>query len=220
MSRATLIELKNKIRRAAEIDYTDFVKNDELIDYINDSLSELWDILVASCQDYFIHRHKFNLVVDQESYPLPSDFYKLTKVFYVDTNGRNKMNKVNLDKLDYFSNTATSTTSEDSDAMYFISGNKFWITPPPATADVIELWYVPQATKLMSDSDEVDISIVNGWDKYITASVLAIIKAKEESDPTFWLMEKERQERRIVRMATNRDQSESESVSDYYRRFE
>jgi hypothetical protein len=77
----TLLQLKDRSRQRADMENSEFVTDAELTIYINGSIAELHDLLVASYgSDYFLSSTTFSTVAGTESYSLPADFYKLMGV--------------------------------------------------------------------------------------------------------------------------------------------
>ena len=79
----TLLQLRTEARERADMKNSKFVTDSELNNYINNSISELHDILIQAYDgDYYINEVEFNTTAQQDSYDLdvvvPSqDFYKL-----------------------------------------------------------------------------------------------------------------------------------------------
>jgi hypothetical protein len=73
----TLSELESKARRKADMENTNFVTQAELQDYINESLTELYDLLVSAYgEQYFTVFEDLPLAANTSALDLPADFYK------------------------------------------------------------------------------------------------------------------------------------------------
>ncbi len=77
---ATLAQLRTRAKRLADMENSGFVADAEWLDYINEGLSELHDILVMASDEYFLSSTTINIVSGTSAYALPSDFYKVRGV--------------------------------------------------------------------------------------------------------------------------------------------
>jgi hypothetical protein len=81
MRLVTVSDLATRARRAADMEASAFVTDAEVRGYVNDGLTELWDLLVGAYgEDYFLQQSTFTLSGSAETVALPSDFYKLRGV--------------------------------------------------------------------------------------------------------------------------------------------
>ena len=84
MASVTLLELRNRSRQRADMVNSKFVTDAELNTYINASYAELYDLLIASRgENYFVLSYNFTTSINQDTYALPADFYKLMGVDFV-----------------------------------------------------------------------------------------------------------------------------------------
>jgi hypothetical protein len=198
-----------------------FIGNDELTGYINDSLSELYDLLITKYgEDYYTKPvpHEFPINGQQEFYSLPSDFYKLRGV---DLNLGAK-ESISLkpfmftERNRYYNNNVYAFDRDGiSRARYRIIGRKIWFIPSPTGNKTIQIWYIPLAPVLEDADDEFDA--VNGWEEYIVIDTAIKMLAKEESDVTVLASQLVKITERINRAAHSRDAGRSQRVSDVSR---
>lgn len=217
----TLSELKTRVRRRADMERSQFVSEAELTEYISSSYKELYDLLVATFEDYYtLDPVEFTLTQGQYTYDLPSDFYKLRGVdgklhasssttdyqtlYPFNFNERNRRNRE-------FNRALFGIVS----LTYRIVNNKLYIYPQEAAAGQYRIWYVQRASDLVNDTDTVDG--VNGWEEYIVIDAAIKMLGKEESDTTVLKDEKERIKQRIIDMAAERDAGSSERITDVTR---
>ncbi len=200
---------------------SNFVKDSELVTYINESLSELYDLLVSRYgEDYFAKPEPFTIQTTgtEQIYSLPSDFYK---ALGVDLNLGGKesitLKPFQFQERNRYYNSLIYGWDENAvtRARYRIIGRKLWIIPNPTGVRTIQVWYVPHAPILENDSDEFDA--INGWEQYLIVDVAIKMLMKEESDISAHLLEKQQLEKRIKTMASNRDIGQSSQVSDVQR---
>lgn len=192
---ATLKQLTDRALDYADMTGSEFPDPDRLIDYVNDGLAELHDILVNSFEDYFLERHTFTIAAGQEEYDLPADFYKLKKLWYVTSGRRFKIERFVLDQIDGYRQT-------------------------PITGGTCELWYVPEFTPLQLPNEKVSIAVPVSWEDYAALYAAQRLLMREESDTAVVSMELEKTRQKIINNATPRDAGEAESIGEFYGRWE
>lgn len=217
----TLAELKKRVRRRADMERSQFVSDVELAEYINLSYKELYDLLVATFEDYYtLDPVEFTLNQGEYIFPLPDDFYKLRGV-----DGKLTVSSSTSDyqTLQPFNFQERNTRNREFNRAIFgvvsltyrIVNNSLYIYPQEAAKGQYRIWYVPRANDLINDTDTVDG--VNGWEEYIIIDAAIKMLGKEESDTTVLKEEKERIKMRIIDMAANRDAGSSERITDVQR---
>lgn len=216
MSSVTLATLKERVLDRADLTGSDFIDTTQLVNYINDAISELWDLLVVSYQDYFLSSATLAVVPGQQSYALATvfsggDFYKLVKVYAAVNSKKYPIPTFSLD--DY----QTDSTPSLSPGRYRLLGNNIVFSPEPTTSSSVELWYIPNPTVLASDSDSLTLTIPVGWMEYVVVSAAIRCLLKEESDATDLIRERDRIKMHIME-AAERDNGEPRRVRDVYRR--
>ncbi len=216
---STLLELRTQARQRADMENSEFVEDSELNTYINDSLSELYDILVARFNDYFVEDPLvFTLATGVTTYNLPANFYKLIGMdrsisgsgsgdddWYVikpfNFQDRNSRRRTELFRGIY------------PNVEYRLLGDLMRFTPADQAPGMYRMWYNPSCPALVDDADEIGIQI-DRWKIYIVVDAAIKMLQKEESDVTVLLNQKAALTRRIQEMSQNRDAGESERVTD------
>lgn len=195
-SSATLGQLKTLARDLADLPNTDFAVDARMTDYANWALSHLWDVLIAADPDYAVSRTTVNLVAGTELYALPSDFYRLRKV-WLKSGGRRFPVQ-----------------------MYSLSEVAGWPIGPRSSG-ALEVWYVPEITKLTNDADIVGTSypLPDGWEQYVALYVASRLRSKEQRGSDL-LGEAQMELERVRRSAEPRDEGEAVQVEDYYNRWQ
>lgn len=209
----TLAQMRTRVRERADMKNSSFVEDSELNQYINASYQELYDILVTSFEDYYTLPPVSFSLSSTDYYELPSDFYKLRGVDAAINNGdyytmspfdfarRNRQGQ-SMYRLDYV----------QFDKNYRIIGNRIYITPSERAQGDYRIWYIPQATVLTSDTSTLDG--INGWEEYVVVDAARKCLAKEESDTSFMIAEKEGLRQRIINAAARRDAGMPKTISD------
>lgn len=214
----SLLELRTRTRQRADMEKSKFVKDSELNGYINNSIAELWDLLLeAYGSDYGITStpFEFNTVSGQDLYDLPTDFYDLSgvdvKLFGSDWS---VVNKFNFNERNRYKNLGSWTVLGLPAIRYRIVGDKIMFSPIPDSTATIRIWYRPVATILEDDADE--LNDLNAYQEYVITDAAIKCMQKEESDVTVLMQQKMALRQRIVDKAANRDASKPNSVTDIY----
>ncbi len=210
----TLSSLRTRVRARADMKNSNFVEDSELNQYINSSYQELYDLLVASFEDYYTAAPtSFTVSSGSNTYDLPSDFYKLRGVdFSTDGSNYYTMQPFDFANRNNFNNSVGVLSGYQFQNKYRIVGDKLYFTPEDSAAGSYRLWYVPRATTLASDSSTLDG--INGWEEYVVVDAARKCLAKEESDTTFLIAEKEALRQRIIAMSARRDAGMPKSITD------
>jgi hypothetical protein len=216
MANVTLGELKKRGQLRADMAGSGFVSDAELTEYANAALSELYDILVQSYEDYIDPTiHSITLVSGTESYDLPSDLYKIRKV-------RGQQGSTNLwlkrVPLDQVGNDNFMWQGHALELAYYPLGTKIYFTPSP-TSGTVEVWYIPAYKYATNDAHDIHYAIPVGWTEYVTLGIAIRCRNKEQTDASPLVMEREQQRKRIIEASKNRDQGEPDQVIDVDGRF-
>lgn len=220
--RVTLEDLKAIILDQADMTGSSFISDERLQYWVNAELRELYDLLVGTFSDYFIKRYQATFGTDITSnfdrVPLPDDFFKLAKVFYLPTGSTDDMytaSRIQLEEIPRYQNHQDTRYT----IRYYISNGILGFVPDPGSGDAIDMWYVPEIPWLRNPSDTVHLSVPVGWEDFVVAGCVARCLAKEESDPSFWLQRKAYLRQHIIDMAEERDEGQPARVVDAYNRF-
>lgn len=190
---ATLADLQDRALDYADMTSSGFPVAARLTDYINDGLAELHEMLAM--HDYLRSTHPITLVAGTEEYALPTDFYKVSRVWRLSSGRRYMLDRFNLAQLDGFR----------------VNG--------PASSGSAELWYVPQLTKLAQGSDKVSVALPIGWENFVALHAAIQLLNREESDPQALMAERERVKQRIVQHIEPRDPGIPDEIEDHYGRW-
>ncbi len=194
---------------------SDFIEDAELNGYINSSIAELHDLLVSSYgSDYFLSNYTFATVPGQSDYALPSTFYKLMGVdLKINNNDYVALRQFNFNARNKRKDSSVSISGQPN-VEYRLLGSNLKLTPAPDGANTIQIWYVPKATELVSDSDTLDD--LNQFSEFVIVDAAIKMLQKEESDVSILMAQKADIKHRIEIMAQNRDVGQSEHVTDIY----
>lgn len=214
----TLTKLRTQVRQRADQENSGFIKSSEIDTYINQSYTELYDLLVAAYGEDYYQSDPYQIVTNDtdEKYDLPDDFYKLVGVQLRLTNSEAlTLRKFEFHKRNYYGWPGQHTLTADENIRYRLSHDQIWFVPKPRGTKTIEIIYVPAAPLLSNGSDT--LNGVNGWEEYIIidAAIKCLIKEESDISPLTYQLDKMRD--RLNRMRQNRDAGFAESVTDVSR---
>lgn len=204
----TLAYLKEQVRARADQQNSQFIQDAELTNYINGSVSSLYDLLVETAEDYYMASQVIPIIQGTNEYSLPTNFYKVLGVDYLVNNKPVPMSRFNFRDRHLYN----YLDARPEIVRYAIWGSLLVFKPVAPRIASVTLWYVPTVTKLVNDTDVLDG--VNGWEEYAILDAAIKCMVKEESDPTALLAQQASVKERIKTMAKDRDQGEPRTTTD------
>lgn len=158
----TFEEVRNKVLKDLDLEGEDDVTLEEFIGYVNEAIDEAEAEIHKIHEDYFLKRTTLSLISGQADYTLPEDIYanKIRGMIY--TNGstwtyvikRLKQKKeLNMFLRMAEANISPSNNEELSYKIVNDSGEegpriRFFPTPQETATDIIQLWYLRNATRV------------------------------------------------------------------------
>lgn len=212
----TLAQLRERAKQRADMEKSQFISDAEWNIYINSSIAELHDILIAAYgEDYYVESYSFTTTSGVDAYDLPADFYKVRGVdLKLSSNQYYTLRKFNFNERNRFAQNGLWEMYGLPFVRYRVVGSQLKFSPIPDRNTEIVLWYHPVATELVNDADTFDD--INAYSEYVVVDAAIKALTKEESDASVLLMQKEGLRQRITTASENRDAGEPESVSDIY----
>ena len=213
---------------------SNFVTLPEWNFYINQSMFELYDILITSYEDYFFApKVRFVTNGSTYSYPLPNGsntfldinnqsftpppFYKLKGVdlsLNTINNAFVTLTKYNfIDRNKYIYPNSASQIYGVFNPQYRLMGTNIEFIPVPSGSQMIQIDYIPRLKQLLSDTDITTIGF-SGWLQYVIVRAAKYALDKEESDTTKLDAEILYLKTRIEETAQNRDDGQPATISD------
>lgn len=152
----TLLQLRTRSLRRADMATSGFVTAAEVTDLVNDELPEVYRLLIqVGPPEYYSSTANFTTSVGTASYALPADFLEETNVWCVDTSNTNR-------------------------PLLPIDGWALSRVQAPQSAFSIVFEYVPAPALLVADGDVFDG--VAGWDSLLTCRVARRLMQKRKTD--------------------------------------
>ena len=179
----TLDDLQTRALLRAEMPLdTQRYESGELTNYINSSMSELYDILVTSQGiDYFLDAYYFSTAASIIKYPLPENFYKFAGLDLRAPNDKyyTLTRFSHSDRLRY-QNATEFFVDGIPRYRYRVADGYVSVLPAPEASYDCVLHFVPQVTELVNSSDTVKNTIVEGWLEFIEIDVAIKLLEKDE----------------------------------------
>lgn len=216
---------------------SNFVTMPEWNSYINQSMFELYDLLVTVYEDLYVATpvqfvsdgvrflyplpngsNTFQSGLDPSVNFVPRPFYKLLGVDQSVNNAPNAyitLTKFNfIRRNDYIFPNSSSSLYGVFNPMYRLLGNnQIEFMPTPSANQSFRIWYIPRLQELLQDTDTTDIGI-SGWIEYVIVKAAYYALTKEESDTTSLVMQLGALQKRIEETATNRDAGIPDTISN------
>jgi hypothetical protein len=216
---------------------SNFVTLPEWNQYINQSMFELYDLLITVYEDLYVAPpiqftadgttflfplptgfNTYNSGINQNVTFTPPPFYKLLGVDLALQNATNAyvtINKFNfVDRNRFVYPNTSSTIYGVFNLQYRLLGNnQIEFIPTPSAGQAIRLWYIPRMQELLQDTDTT-ITGISGWIEYVIVKAAYYALTKEESDTTNLVLQLAALQKRIEETATNRDAGLPDKISD------
>ena len=220
--KTTLANIRLESQQRCDKVNSTFYTAQEWNSMISQSYKELYDILIQKFgNDYFVTTpYTYTLSYKEQLYPLPPNFYKLLGVEvalnYNDPNSWVSLKEFSFIQRNLYNFPNVYTMYGITNLRYRLNGDNLMIVPPPQGGQTLWIWYSPRPSELLLDTDLVDG--ISGYEEYIVADVCIKALAKEESDVSIFMAQKQALMQRIIEAAENRNVGEPELVSDSRRR--
>jgi hypothetical protein len=203
---ATLAQLRDEVRQRADMQSSQFVKDDELTGFINRSYSKLYDLLVGAFEDYRITQTTLTISTGN-ALNLPADFYKLRGVDFSESASTDQwvsLRPFNFQERNQFrERNRVFSRSRNFDLRYRILGAQILIEPANAAQGSYRLWYTPRFVPLALTTDQP--TDILDLEEFIVIDAARRCLLKEESDTSGLERELAVMEKRVMDMAANRD---------------
>lgn len=215
MRNVTLLSLRDQSRQRADKQNSGFILDAELNQYINNSITELYDLLVGAYgNDYYLTTYQFTTDGTNITYNLPADFYKMEGIdMYVNPSRFITLKPYQFNERGKYQDGSNwAAINALNGPRYHLKNNSIEFNPSPPGVYSMSLYYVPASPTLSLDTDTFDG--INGWEEYVIIDAAIKMLQKEESDVGVLEGQKASIMKRINLMAENRDFGHSFRVSD------
>lgn len=214
MSRArTLTLLIADVRNRANLEVSTLVTDAEITEYINQELAELWSRLTqGGGQPHYRSSTALTVVAGTSLYPLPADFWVLQGVEATIDGLTGALTPfMPLERAAMTNSNLVGPWGLVSPVQYRVQADNLEILPATRSFSGT-LFYTPACPRLVDPTDTFDG--MNGYEVAAIYGAVATLQAKEESDFSFYVGQKERIYKHIESLAGARDASVPERVQD------
>ena len=173
----TYSEIREKIENDLDLQSETFILPEEMLAYVNEAIDEAEAEIHTIYEDYFLTYETLTLVSGTNEYDLPADIYahKIREIVY--NNGGNLWTMRRLRDWKKIARWELSNQYEDGQITdYFIinrtagSPRILFMPPNKESGDIIKIWYLRNANRMVDDTDVCDIpefvSFVIAFAKY------------------------------------------------------
>lgn len=195
---------------------TTFVTTAQVQQWLNDGLARIHYRIADSGEDYLTKAaSSVPFVAGTSAYSLPTDFYKAKGVDFIGTDGlRYSLRRFMAAER----NRRQGAPSTGYDYEYRIMASTINFIPTPGSGSYV-LNYLPVYTVLAS-ADLWSTAIPIGMEDYAVQYASGQVKAKEESDASYWMAKAGEIWEQLSRWLEPRDQVEPLRVTDMHRRWD
>ena len=206
--------LMTACREHAGMENSTFITDAELVRLINASVRRFFTLLVsARGQGYFQATTSFSLQNGISIYPLEVDFFQLLTVSAVIGSETVTMHPYMEEERNAYLQTPY-VWGPGVPMYYRLQGGNISFIPTPTGAASIILKYIPVPAPLSASMPNQTIDGIAGWDDFVVWDVVSAMLAKEESDNSFAISQREMIRADIMGLAAERDAGQPERVQD------
>jgi hypothetical protein len=206
MALRSLSWLKTRVRQMSDMENSTFISDLELASIINDSVKKLYDILVASNEDYNTLITTISITSGNTT-ALPANYYKVRGV---DAKVSGEWTSIKRFQFQERSNYKWQRTYRP--VTYRLVSNDLHILPEDEAIGDYRIWYVPEQVDLVDDLDTIDGK--NGFEEYVILDAAIKCRIKEESDTRELEQAKNEALSRVTAMAQERDYGGADRIAD------
>ena len=209
----TLTNLIADCRQRANMVNSTFVSDAEITEFLNQELAELYNVFIQ-CEDhpYFRSSQSYTVTSTTTSQSLPATFLRVQSVEATINGIVGLLHPFMAAERAILVNAGTQGLSRlVHPVAYRVQASNIEFLPVTQSFTAT-LYYTPAQTRLSAGSDTFDG--YNGFEAAAIYGTVAIMLAKEESDPSFNLSQKDRIYRSIEMWASNRDASHAPRVQE------
>lgn len=218
----TLLQLRTATRQRADMENSTFVLDAELNDYLNSSLAELYDMVIATYEDYFLNASTVTVASGANTIPFPVDstgtptVLKVRGVDYqIGGSGWVSLRPFQFSERNALTLDVRRAQYTAPQRTYRVGPTSIFLLPEIDASGVYRMWYIPTLTPLVADTDV--LTLPQYWDEYAVCDAAIKCAQKEEGDVSTLMGQKAALIARINASARSRDAGEPPRVSDVRR---
>lgn len=209
---STLSELRTEVREVGHYDNSATFTDAFLTRCINKAIARVHDWIIQ-VDPLLVMTVDSSLTTSAgvDTVSLPTTFYKAMRLDVSQGNGTYlRARRFSMSDLSRLENTNASVTG--TSFWYTLQGSNILLRPTPSAATGLRLYYVPHATKLVSDGDTY--TGYNGYDELVTEYALLFCDKREGRGVNERVREIERIKAEVQRALMDRDHGEASLLAD------
>tara|TARA_R110000868_G_scaffold93573_7_gene258812 strand:+ start:3248 stop:4012 length:765 start_codon:yes stop_codon:yes gene_type:complete len=206
-----------------------FVTDDELKLMADEGARGLYDLMLTyQGKEYFATDVDIPTVNGTRLYSLPANFYQLLAVRGFHANRFFDIRPWDVSHELELMNLSVSGGQAPEMTMYRTAGTQsapgvaptlpvrqLSILPIPTQVFFLSIRYVPACVRADTTTDDVYYDGVSGWEEWIIWDCVAKMLAKQESDPSFAMSQRQQVEMRVRGLAGSLDRLHPEVAQDW-----
>lgn len=180
----TLTNLTADVRKRADVESaTAFIPDAEITEYINQGITEVYDLLTAATPDYYATTSTMPTVSGTTNYafsvatPSMATLYKMVSVSANINSRQQLLHSFTYGERPFLADTNAGWSGQA--LSYRLRGETIDILPAPSGIYTVTFFWIPSATRLSAGSDTFDG--VNGWEMYAVDFAARRCAEKEEN---------------------------------------
>jgi len=213
-------------RQRSNMEANQFVTDNELMLYLNQSLGELDDILATEYDDYHMLNYQSIIPTNTSSniLPIPPTLLKLRGVDFQYQPSQSPAQPAlwySVPRYNFLERNQQNPMSVISlpwgrlNISYNLMDQGIQIIPNTNCAGTYQVWYTPKFQYLTLTTDILPVYMnMQGWSEYAIVDACIKIFNKQNIDPSGFMAEKAALQQRIMAAAKNRDAGGVKFVAD------
>lgn len=196
---------------------SNFITDQGKLDWVNESYSELYDVILRCNEDDYVNPTptEFTVASGDYSYDLPTDFFKMIGLDREYGGKWIEIRKFNFNKRNRLKSSWLYTARTLIPAVrYRLLGSKILFDSQDDASGKYRIWYIPVPTVATLTTDNFTIETTTHR-KYIETAFAIKCLDKEESDTSKLEMKLAKYESDIMATKKNRDDGEPERIANY-----
>lgn len=147
---------------------------------INNAVWEGWDVITGKWLDYHTAMFTFDTTIDEDTYPLPTDFYKLRAVWISEGGRYIKLRPADLDRAHVYTGQQAGTKRG---YRYRVTNRNLVLMPVPQAVESLRVFYVPNKQEMTADGDTLTLDVPIEL-KYILSIAWRDVLDRQNLDPS------------------------------------
>tara|TARA_Y100000310_G_scaffold238887_1_gene242412 strand:+ start:274 stop:981 length:708 start_codon:yes stop_codon:yes gene_type:complete len=215
----TLDQLIARSRRRADQENSDFCTDAEIVDYINEAIAELHEMLVNEYELYYVSSEAYTLPAANPG-TLPDDFWKALGCDFASGGVTRRIRRYMFQERNAYESPMLKQ-GYMANVFFIIEGNNIRFIPESPPGGTVTLWYIEEPQKFVGDEAgeaaklfSVDRALANGFERFIILDAAIKMLQKEESDTQILMVEREGVRQRLMVAGKDRVPGESRAIAD------